>query len=156
MSENPIDRFKYSTETAAATGHVNHSTATPISPLATTHADFDWQGLAELLGEEPLSPEELKSAFAEVDRAKLCRAVREIFQFCLQTKKLDQIGRRFIALCWVVDPSLFNGISASQLAREHGVLPVRIHEQTGAASRAFGLRSHAQDHSSGNWKPANA
>jgi hypothetical protein len=152
MSENPIDRFEYFTETAAETGHTNHSTATPISPLATTHADFDWAGLAEILGEEPLSPEELKSALAEVDREKLCRAVREIFQFCLAKKKVNEIGKRFLALAWVTNPALFDGASAAAVARQHGLLPVRIQECTGAVSRQFGLRSHAQSHAA-NWHP---
>jgi hypothetical protein len=57
------------------------------------------------------------------------------------------IGRRFIALAWVIDPGLFNGSpSASTIARTLGFHPVTLQKLTGEAARHFKIVNRAQDH----------
>lgn len=116
-----------------------------IDPLAPRHANFDWDLLRELLG-EPLEPEELKAALRDVDMQKLCKALAEVLQFVLVNKELRSVGKRFIALCWVLNPALFNGASARTVARDFGLCRTTMAKATGDASRTFGIRNHAQSH----------
>lgn len=115
-------------------------------PLETNHADFDWNTVAERLGEE-LNHE---------DNEKLALALRRIFQWVLRIDYNIEnspltpdvlIGRRLVALAWVINPDLFPGApSLRQLSREYGVTPSTLAALTGEVCREFGIQNRAQDH----------
>jgi len=58
------------------------------------------------------------------------------------------IGRRFIALAWVIDPGLFaSNPSASHLSETlHITRKADLWTLTGAAAKHFGITNRAQDH----------
>jgi hypothetical protein len=117
-----------------------------IDPLFTTTTDFDWPELSRLLGEA--------NELDENDRETLVRLINEIVTWAItanSTPRLDLVGIRVVALAWIVNPALFDGASATTLAKKAGINVDRIHQATGAASRRFGIRSHAQSHA-GNFK----
>ena len=127
-----------------------------VDPLTPLYADFDWQLLSELLG-EPTEPEDLKAAMQDADRAKLAKVVTEIFLLWLlenhQLRRLDFVGRRVVALAWVLNPGLFQGESLRGLAKKAKVDRTALTDLTGDVGRKWGLRNRAQSHA-GNFKPA--
>ena len=123
-----------------------------VDPIAKTHAEFDWELLSTLLGETLDAEDELAAACLDADREKLCKAIAEIFQFVIKQKQLHNVGRRFVALAWVINPALFGGESAAQVAREFGLRPNKLQECTGDASGRFSIRNHAQAHAA-NFDP---
>jgi hypothetical protein len=115
-------------------------------PLDSQQADFDWDAVCERLGEE-LNRE---------DKEKLALALRRIFQWVLDFEydiKASPlmpdtlIGRRLVALAWVVNPDLFPGSpSLRRLSRHLGITAPIMAELTGEVCREFGIQNRAQDH----------
>lgn len=115
------------------------------------HYDFDWDGLERSIGEA--QPDLTKQ-----DRAELALAVAKIFDFALavdMTRKEAPrlVGRRFIALAWIMDPSRFEGASIRKLSRQLSMTAPNLSKLTAAASRAFGLSNRFQSH---DWKKQEA
>lgn len=101
--------------------------------------EFDWEELARLLGERP----EVKESDLEVAAVALGVLIRWVVS--AQTHhSLDTLGRRVVALAWVVDPSIFDGDSAAAVGRRFGVCRQMISCEAAAFSRTFGLRNRAQ------------
>ena len=126
-----------------------------VDPLIPKCAEFDWQLLSELLG-EPAEPEELKAAVQSAEREKLGKVVMEIFQWLLanhKLEKLDFVGRRVVALSWVLNPDFFEGKSLAQISREAKLCRVSLPQISGEVGRKWGLRNRAQAHAA-NFKPA--
>lgn len=114
-----------------------------IDPTFDTQADFDWRGLEELLGEA----EQLQ----ESDRALLADVLHKIIAWCVECQpgklRLDLLGRKIVALAWLVSPEFFEGASLSKLARRAGLKNNKyLAQYSGQASRTFNLRNHAQSH----------
>ena len=127
-----------------------------VNPLVShLSSNFDWQLLSELLG-EPAEPEELKAAVQSAEREKLGKVVMEIFQWLLanhKLEKLDFVGRRAVALSWVLNPDFFEGKSLAQISREAKLCRVALPQITGAVGRKWGVRNRYQSHAA-NFKPA--
>jgi hypothetical protein len=112
--------------------------------LAPEFPNFDWQALYVLCD----GAKEL----AEPDREKLCQALREVFRFVvLEAGSMTTIAQRAVALSWTVNPALWDGKSAAEVARYLGCPVQRLHVATGAARRRFGIHNPSQDHA-GNFK----
>jgi hypothetical protein len=126
---------------------MKNNSETFIHPKATSDAhtfvEFDWDSLFELFdGVREDKP----------DREKLCLALREVFRFIVRGGiGMRGIALRAVALSWVVNPDLWDGKSATQVAHLLGVNPDVLHRHTGAARRRFGIKNHSQDHA-GNFK----
>ena len=110
-----------------------------LDPLAPpTHEDFDWPLLYKLLGEQA-------ETLPEGDREKLCLALRAIFRFIVQKGgSVHRIGQRAAALAWVVNPELWDGKSAVQVAEYLGINRGKLHRATAEARRRFGLCNAGQ------------
>jgi len=103
---------------------------------------------ARLDGDIPKDVEPLDAT----TRTKLVEAFGKIFFWVTATdlsrKDSDRrIGKRFIALCWVMNPGLFEGSpSATKLAEIIRMPACKFHSLTGEAAREFGITNRAQDH----------
>ena len=120
-----------------------------VDPTFATHTDFDWSELEHLLGEA----RELDAKSIE----KLADCLRGIIAWCIASKpgevNLQRAALRIVALAWVIDPNFFEGASLAEVSRRGGLKTVvRLAEQSGAASRVFGIRNPGQSHSNGTWK----
>ncbi|HEY3857368.1 MAG TPA: hypothetical protein VGO67_23530 [Verrucomicrobiae bacterium] len=104
--------------------------------------DFDWAGLERAFGE----------VTTDEDRDAVVKCVSALFQWLtavnMENRNAQQkVGRRFLALAWVVNPNLFQGISATKLARKIGIkAPYHFQKLTGEVSRHFGIRNRGQRH----------
>ena len=110
------------------------------SPLAPpTYQDFDWNEVERELGELP-----------EDARADVAEVIRKIFLWVTAVKMNGKnapkkVGRRFIALAWVIDPSLFDGSpSLETLGKQIG--NHHLWKMTGKVSKEFGITNAAQNH----------
>ncbi|HET7624390.1 MAG TPA: hypothetical protein VFM25_03925 [Verrucomicrobiae bacterium] len=119
------------------------------NPLSPTHADFDWDELDKRLGESELESD-------ETPEQKFTAAMRRIFQWVLNIDyniKSNElmpdtlIGRRFIALAWVINPALFpDSPSLHKLSRRLGFTAPILAALTGEVCREFGIQNRAQAH----------
>jgi hypothetical protein len=116
-----------------------HGDFTKLSPLAPKYMDFDWELLRRHLGE---SEKEMGAA----DYALMGDALGVLLRWIVRGDRLDIIGRRAVALAWVVNPDIFHGMSAAALARKSGCSHFGLNENTADASRVTGLRNRSQDH----------
>src|SRR5262245_23619970 len=83
--------------------------------------DFDWDGLFRSMGEPVVELE-------QKDYAAMGVALRAILDWVLKVDMAKPsaatfIGRRVIALAWVLDPERFKGASVRKLAKSLGVTP---------------------------------
>lgn len=102
--------------------------------------DFDWAGLEERLGE---AAEEL----SERDYEGLVEAFNVILDWLLDGSPMsERIGRRVIALAWVLNPSRFDGESVTKIASRLGLSKATLSCETAAASKRFGIRNRGQAH----------
>lgn len=113
--------------------------------------DFDWQALLESAGEfEDCTP-------AEAER--FAQALRRLLMFIHTGIRMRPgadraIGRRVLAVLWVLLPGDLDGVSMSHLAKSIGTTPGKLAAVAGEFSREFGVRSHGQSHA-GNWGKEN-
>lgn len=101
--------------------------------------EFDWELLRRALGE---AREEL----GEVQFAVLADIMGELLRWIVKGDKLHIIGRRAVALGWVVNPDIFKGVSAASLAKRVGCHKAMLSEDAAEASRKYGVRNRAQQH----------
>ncbi|MGN6556257.1 MAG: hypothetical protein ACTHLW_21305 [Verrucomicrobiota bacterium] len=119
-----------------------------LSPLATRQMDFDWELLRRIMGEA-------KEEMGDVNYALLADVLREILTWLVKGKELKIVGKRAVALAWVVNPDLLDSKSMRSMARQLGLSRGVLCRETGEASRVFKIRNRAQAHSK-NWKARNA
>jgi len=114
--------------------------------LTEQHSDFDWEGLEHRMGEVVY--------LSHADRTKLAYVLRRFLQWSIDVPanlgprhSLRLIGRRAVALAWVIEPRLFEDApSGRQLAKRFRIHPVSMARLTGEASRTFGVRNGSQVH----------
>jgi hypothetical protein len=119
-----------------------------LDPLAPPmQEDFNWDELYERFGE--LSDRQKHDEQME----QINEFVRKVFQWVVaidlnRPNSQMLIGRRFIALAWVLNPALFEGSpSASKLAERLGITrKANLWELTGEASRHFKILNRGQSH----------
>lgn len=121
---------------------INHPKATADAPK---FIEFDWEALRQLLHEKR---EELGAA----DFQLLGQCLGEILRWNVKGDRLHIIGRRTVALSWVVNPAIFDGVSAAKLARRVGCHKAMLSQDAADFSREFKIRNRAQMHG-GNFKP---
>jgi len=122
--------------------------STKLDPLASPmQEDFNWDELFERLGE----PSDRQAHDEQMER--LNQFIRTLFEWvtAIDLKKPNAqvvIGRRFVALAWVMDPALFeNSPSASKLAEMLGVnRKADLWKLTGEVAKRFGIRNRCQSH----------
>jgi len=115
------------------------------------HTDFDYAAVEG--SDRPIMDDE-DAIKSEVNQ-RLVVVVETMFRWItdcriMGVKGQARIGRRFIALAWVVNPSLFEcGPSLRSLALRLGVHVVTMSRLTAEVSRQFGVSNPAQQH---DWK----
>lgn len=128
---------------------VQHNDQTDYDHHEGASTDFDWETVYRNLGEgeDEIDPE------AYVQLAKLLqRFLHWVLAVDLKNKNATlHIGRRFVALCWTLNPALFEGASLTQLAKQLGTHVPVLSAFTADASREFGVRNRSQAHG-WNWK----
>ena len=122
----------------------HESYARHVDPLDGQHADFDWDGLARALNEEEELP--------ETEMERLSFALRHLLAWIITGNRKGGltdaalIGRRAIALAWVIDPGLLPGSpSLATLGSEVGVTRASLSFWAAEASRLFGVSNRAQE-----------
>lgn len=113
-------------------------------------AGFDFAEVERALGE---STSDLEPG----DNARLGVALRRLVQFILRPRgrgQLDahQIGVRFAALAWLVDPTLLDGRSLRLLAKELGESFSSASRESAAARREFNLCNGFSSHGNHNFR----
>jgi hypothetical protein len=116
----------------------------PLAPEAMHQ--FPYDEVAAALGEDvDMTRDEV--------REQVATALAGMLRFCLNTdltnKKAEQIiGRRLVALAWVVNPGLFDGSpSLIKLSKRMGMQSIyKLAVLTGEASRHFKIQNRAQAH----------
>ncbi len=129
-----------------------------IDPLAPKHIEFDWELLRRLMHETAtdLGSHDFE-AMGEALRSFLQWICKDPGSAACHSKngRLAFIGRRALALAWVINPDLFQGKSLNELARWMGIRNakgiVRFRMATGEASRVLGMRNRSQKHGA-MWK----
>ena len=124
----------------------DHFISDKIDPLAQSYTDFDLQSVENALGEvHPIANEELKAECTIIVRAILDFAVGNI-----DLRRHDAMclmGRRFAALAWVVDPSLFAGSpTAGCLADSFKIDRKTFYKITKEVIDRFGISNRLQAH----------
>jgi len=112
-------------------------------PTAEPYCDFDWDELYTSLGEATDEDMQL--------RVRLALAFRRVFRWVLNTKLNNKnaaqyIGRRAIALAWVMNPELFEGKSITEVAATLGLPKQILSKASAAASLKFGIQNRGQAH----------
>lgn len=102
-----------------------------VSPLARTTADFDFEEVCRALGE--------KLEGTAINHALLADVMAELLAWitrgCASGRvDLDIIGRRAVALAWVVNPSIFEGVHASKIAEFTGFPIENLTDKSGASA----------------------
>jgi hypothetical protein len=119
-------------------------------PAYPQSVDFDWPGLYELLGEARVECGS-DAAYSQMASA-LSQVLRWVVRGIEANDSAAKIGRRAIALCWVINPDIFGGASARTIAKRIGCHHVTLCQDVTSASRRFGMRNRAQA-SVWNFKP---
>jgi hypothetical protein len=123
-----------------------HPKATAID--APKFIEFDWELLRRALGEA-------RDEMSETDYELLAQVLRELLRWIVKGSRLALIGRRAVALAWVVNPDILEGDSLTKIAKRVLCQSVRLHQLSGEVSRTFNARNRSQAHAS-NWKPISA
>jgi len=140
-------RFDFLAEGSHEAG--DHTRIDPLAPSRT--ADFDWEGLEARLDEAATLPDAERERLVEVFTSLISWAVS-----CSNPKaiKLEQVGKRVIALAWTLSPSYFEGMpSCRELAKRAGIHKDSLSDCTAKASRKFGIKNRAQSHGWNAKKP---
>lgn len=118
----------------------------PLDPLDGRVGEFDWEAIEHALGEQ--CPD-----LTERDYAAMGIALRRVLQWmvtvgrCEPKKMAEIIGRRTLALAWVMDPSIIEGSpSLSSLAKRIGTSKAVLSLSSSKASKVFGISNRAQAH----------
>lgn len=120
-------------------------------PTEEHHCDFDLDAVEAAFGEQGLS---------STDRDKLARALAFILDWLLKVDlsrhdALKSIGRRAVAMAWVLDPERFKcgnklqSPSLTSLARQLGMTAANLSPDAADFSRITSLSNRFQGH---DWK----
>ena len=110
--------------------------------------EFDWNRLFEALGE---SRDETPAHIEERDYTAMGQALGRIFDFILDVD-LDNsnaprlIGRKVLALAWVMDPRRFEDASIRKLAERLGCSAAWLSTLAADASRKMKVSNRFQSH----------
>lgn len=95
--------------------------------------------------------EELKEPIVDSDYDKLSFALKElIYWFCRGNIDSEEYGksvlRKVIAMCWVIRPEVFNGVSLNKLCKAKGINMQKqsISKQAQNFTNRFGVRGRGQ------------
>lgn len=116
--------------------------STHVNPLVDGVAEFPFEEVFEHLdGQiEDWQDDDLHD--------RMVRFVKAVFEFCTDTTlthKADaMIGRRLIALAWVVCPDAFDGASLASIAPKLGFTPAILHSLSAEVSRTFKVQNRRQ------------
>lgn len=124
-----------------------------LDPLDGRVADFDWEAVERALGEEPGDDE------GAIDYQAFAFALRRVLRWLVarrQARGWDRtVGRRAIALAWIVDPSFIPGAPSLRRIEGRLLIPRNILSRYVAeATREFGLRNRGQSHGWNRKKPS--
>lgn len=119
-----------------------------LDPLASPmHEDFNWDELYERM-DEPTD-----SQAHDEQMEQITEFVRKLFEWVIAIDMNNPnaqmlVGRRFIALAWVLNPAMFeDSPSASKLAETLGIKrKADLWTLTGEASQYFGITNRGQSH----------
>lgn len=117
-----------------------------LDPVDGRREDFDWKALERLLGEDA------QVAETKPDFALLAETLNRLFAYLLDGRAASQhmdrtIGRRVIAMIWVVRPDIIEGSpSLARIARTLGQSRAALSRQAAQFTRSFGLVSRGQVH----------
>jgi hypothetical protein len=124
-------------------------TSEDVDPLSRGTEDFDLEAVERALGEA--------QAIAGRDYDALVTALNHLVGFLVRGATNERgdtkAGRRVLALAWVINPSLFGGISLTALAKKVGLSTKNLSVFAAEVSRTFGIRNRGQAHA-WNYKPA--
>lgn len=125
-------------------------------PLHTSTVEFPYDDIDERVFGKNF---EAEAEQRELERAELLKAFRSVFEYCLtidtsNKNSIELVGRRFIALAWVMHPGLFEGgPSLRELSKRFHTTARVLASLTGEATRKFGITNRAQAHA---WNRAKA
>ena len=126
-------------------------------PLDSQTCEFDFDSVCESLGEAT-------EGFTQTDREEMGRALRLLIQWTISAAFTSTgkeraepekiVGRRLIALAWVLSPDYFeNSPSLSKLAERLGYTKFTLSIVTSEFSAQFGITNRSQAHARGSRKP---
>lgn len=127
--------------------------AAEMEPTHDHSCDFDWAGLESALGELPQMPDGSTTNDAE----RFQQAMKFILDWLLSVnldnhRALTAIGKRAIAMAWVIDPERFKrgdarqSPSLRQLSKQLGFTAPNISPLAADFSRISGLKNQFQRH----------
>ena len=127
---------------------VNTASTDPLSP---THAEFDFAEVERRLG--TCGNDGQGEQWAILSEAFNCVGQFMVGKRPLGPGRDQEIGRRTIAVLWLLNPTIFDGQSLSAIARLIGCTPANLATFTADFSRAFKLRFRCQSQGSGRFRP---
>ena len=112
-----------------------------VDPFAQLEDNFAWE---ELEGWDKRDDDDI--------RAKALQTLRHVFRLAATpARSLDQIGRRTLAILWVIDPGFFEGNqSLTDLATSYGLHKVLLSRIAREASKSLGIANAFQQ--THDWK----
>lgn len=117
-----------------------------LDPLDGRASEFDWNELIRSLGEDG-------DDLSDLDYEAMGIALRRLLQWLVTVghakprKMAEMVGRRTLALAWVLDPGIIEGTpSLSSLARRIGTSKAVLSLSSAKVSKEFGISNRAQAH----------
>lgn len=123
-----------------------------VDPLFESSYDFDMAAVERALGEAEKLPDEHRDQLATA----IWEIVRWLCDVPMNPNAPAMIGRRAIALAWVIRPELFDGISLTKLAASLDLHKVLMSIHSAEASRVFKVRNRGQSHGWQHNKPVSS
>lgn len=116
-----------------------------LDPLDSRSCDFDFDAVSRALGE---ASDECGDA---ENRDRLVFALRELLEFISDVNlenpdAATMIGRRAVAVLWVINPDYFSGHSLSWLANRLGCSVALLSQVSAPTRRKFGVHNRGQAH----------
>jgi len=113
-----------------------------VEPTIEACADFDWASVERAFGELRDDPEQ---------RDRLAAVLRFVFDWMLRgnlrrMNALHVIGKRAVAMAWVIDPARFNNDSLRSIAMQLGCTAGNISPLTAEFSRLTGITNVFKAH----------
>ena len=113
-----------------------------VDPLFDSSYEFDMAAVERALGEAEKLPDE--------HREQLATALWEILRWLCDVRMCPKapeiIGRRAIALAWVMRPELFDGQSLTAISTSLGLHKVAMSIHSADFSKRFRVRNRGQSH----------
>lgn len=138
---DPVDGHANTFDYEAIDEHLSAESSSTATPEEST--DFDFDAVDKALGSNGDTIDE--ETMTRLTTA-LVLLVRWICDVSLRKGADAVVGRRAIALAWVLRPEIFNGQSLSALAAQLGTKKMNLSRWTAEFSRVFHLRNRGQSH----------